>query len=175
MSVGLEITALAGANSWVGIEGEANVAIERAVDAGSVEQHAQEAFAFVGHESAASIELVRTATQTQLNYLLPELFIEVELDWREGACFVLTGLPVAGMRPSGYYLDDQGRHVRWHLAGVLTAGGYLDRARALKGLAKQSGLQAMMDQVDAYAAEVQAHLKELPSVVQRLQSPRTSQ
>jgi hypothetical protein len=134
-----------------------------------IERHARAAFAFLDPVSLPSVEFVRTAGTAQLNYLLAELFVEVEIDWKEKATFVLVGLPVEGARPDGYYFDKQGRHVRWHLVAALTAGGHHEQVRLLKSLTRKSGFDAMLKQIDAYSAVVRNRLDELPGLIRGLQ------
>jgi len=102
--------------------------------------------------------------------VLPEVFVEIELDWQEGAAFVLVGQPVDAQRPDGYYVDSAGRKVRWHLGAVLEEGGHTERALSLKRLVKKSGPAAMLEQVDAYAAELLGLQPGLAALVQQLRS-----
>jgi hypothetical protein len=52
-------------------------------------------------------------------YPLGETFVELELDWREQAVFVLVGRCRDGRIPDGYYVDSHGTVVRHHLGKVL--------------------------------------------------------
>ncbi len=105
-----------------------------------------------------------------LAYLRPDLFVEVELDWRERAVFVLVGSPINGKRPDGYYVDSAGHKVRWHLSAVLDAGGCSEPAARLRELMKGSGREAMLDQVSGYAVVLRVALPVLPALVRQLQT-----
>jgi hypothetical protein len=109
---------------------------ERGVNQSEVETRAAEAFGFLRKSPTVASRLEREGGRSLLTYLLPEVFVEIELDWRELAVFVLVGEPVEGKLPGGYYVDGRGRKVRWHVAAALEEGGYAESARRLKRLAR---------------------------------------
>ena len=135
-----------------------------------IEDRAREAFGFLEQTAGTMAKLKTEAGRTLLSYLLPSLFVEIELDWRELTVFVLVGDPVEGEFPSGYYVDNTGRRVRWHLAAVLEEGGYANDAANLKKVAKVSGATAMLQQLETYAAELRKVVPDLPRVIKLLQS-----
>ncbi len=135
-----------------------------------VETHARKAFSFLEATTSAASTLEREPDRSLLSYLLGNVFVEIELDWREMAVFVLLGETVEGKRPSGYYVDNVGRRVRWHIGAALTEGNYHENARNLRTVVKESGFQAMFNQIDAYSVGLRTVLSELPRLIQQLRS-----
>ncbi len=95
----------------------------------------------------------------------PGLVVEVELDVREGVAVLLLSRPVNGKPPSGYYLDESGRPVRWHLGALLSAIGA--DATALRDATRATGEQAMDRQVRLGLRLTSQHLTELTAEVSR--------
>ncbi|WP_433006930.1 hypothetical protein [Kribbella sp. CA-294648] len=108
--------------------------------------------------------------QTTLAYSLGETFVEVELDWREQAVFVLVGWCQDGEIPDGYYVDGHGTQVRHHLAAVLEHGEPTDQAaaRRLDEAVKRSGPEAMIRQIDAFSDVLRAVHPRLPALLPNL-------
>jgi hypothetical protein len=98
------------------------------------------------------------------------VFVQIELDWRELSIFILVGEMVDGRRPSGYYVDRAGRHVRWHLGAALEEGDYAEQARILTAVTKKSGRQAMLEQIEANSVSLRTPLPALPRLIRRLQT-----
>ena len=116
--------------------------------------------------------LICESQLTRLRFKLETVFVEVELDWREGAVFVLVGELVEGQVPDGYYVDSSGRKSRWHLGPVLENGGRDGSARRLRLVSKPSGQRAMLDQLVAFSEELRLSIDELPTLIQRVKQPR---
>lgn len=135
-----------------------------------IEAHAVESFRFLEDSTGAARSSDLGSARSLIAYVLPEVFVEVELDWQEWAAFVLVGQTVDGKRPNGYYVDSDGRKVRWHLGAVLEEGGHVGRSRDLKRLVKNSGPGAMLEQLDAYAVELVALLPNLAFLLRQLRS-----
>ncbi len=135
-----------------------------------LEQHAESAFGFLRDEHGAKFRAERQSHRTVLAYVLPAIFFEVELDWREAAVFLLLGRTIEGRRPKGYYVDESGRKVRWHLVAVLDRDGPVCRAIAadLRRVARGSGPDAMAAQIDRFAAALREVLAELPRLLDNL-------
>jgi hypothetical protein len=105
--------------------------------------------------------------ETTLGYPLGEAFVELELDWRERAAFVLVGWCQDGRIPDGYYVDSYGTVVRHHLTAVLDRGDAADRAAAgrLRKAVKLSGPEAMAGQINAFADVLRAVSPRLPALL----------
>ncbi|WP_319462524.1 hypothetical protein [Micromonospora sp. RTP1Z1] len=137
----------------------------------AMERHAAAEFRFLVIDAGASVAREPDASRTTLAYLMPEAFVEVELDWQEGAVFVLAGRPVNSGRPDGYYVDHRGRKVRWHLVRAVDYSSRPDAADVaadLRRVTRGSGRDAMVGQIDALAAALRQVLPELPALVQQL-------
>ncbi len=106
----------------------------------------------------------------RVQFVLDQIFVELELDWRESTLSVLMGALVDGEVPSGYYVDAAGRKARWHLGAVLAEGDRYDIVEKLRLLTGRSGTQAMLDQIEGFAAELSSALNDLPSLIQNLRS-----
>jgi len=137
---------------------------------GEIEAHATEAFRFLESSAEATRSAEVGADRSLIAYVLPEAFVEIELDWEEWAAFVLVGQLVDGHRPDGYYVDSAGRKVRWQLGAVLEEGGHAERALNLKLLVRNSGPTAMIEQIDAYASELLALQPSLAALLRQLRS-----
>jgi hypothetical protein len=137
---------------------------------GAIEAHAINAFNFLVEIAGAAASTEIGPDRSLISYVLPDVFIEIELDWQESAAFALVGQPVDGSRPDGYYVDSAGRKVRWHLGAALEEGEHAARASRLKRLVRESGPAAMLDEIDAYAAEVRELLPSLGALVRQLRS-----
>lgn len=136
-----------------------------------LEQHAKSAFGFLRDEHGAKFQTERESHRTVLAYLLPAIFFEVEFDWREAAVFLLVGRTIEGRRrPKGYYVDESGRQVRWHLVAVLDRDGPAYRAVAtdLRQVARGSGPDAMAAQIDRFATALRDVLADLPRLIPEL-------
>jgi hypothetical protein len=107
---------------------------------------------------------------TTLVYPLGETFVELELDWREQAAFVLVGWCRDGEIPDGYYVDSYGTIVRHHLGAVLKHGDPTDRAAdaRLREALKSSGPEAMAQQIHAYSDVLRATHTRLPALLANL-------
>jgi hypothetical protein len=143
---------------------------ERGVQRSEIESRAKESFGFLEQISGTAGHLERGGDRSLLSYVLPRLFVEIELDWRERAVFVLFGEPIKGKRPPGYYVDDAGRKVRWHLTAAIEAGGNHEITRSLKTVSKESGDRAMLDQLVAYSAELRKALPDLANAIEQLRT-----
>jgi hypothetical protein len=107
---------------------------------------------------------------TILAYPLGATFVELELDWREQAAFVLVGWCRGGEIPDGYYVDSYGTVVRHHVGAVLERGEPADRAAAerLRKAIKGSGPEAMAQQIRAYSDVLRAVHARLPALLTNL-------
>ena len=136
-----------------------------------IEAHARSVFGFLEDPLVETTNtLERESHRSLLSYVVGDVFVEIELDWRESAVFILVGEAVDGHRPSGYYVDGAGRRVRWHLSAALQEGDYAEQVRNLTAVTKRSGRQAMLDQIDAQSVSLRTALPELPHLVQQLQT-----
>ncbi|SCF18741.1 hypothetical protein GA0074695_4143 [Micromonospora viridifaciens] len=143
----------------------------------AMERHAATEFRFLVTDAGASVAREPDASRTVLAYLMAEAFVEVELDWQEGAVFVLVARAVDGGRPGGYYVDHRGRKVRWHLVRAVdhsSRPGAADVAADLRRVTRGSGRDAMVGQIDALAAALRQVLPELPTLVQQLNRTRSA-
>ena len=103
-------------------------------------------------------------------YTMPHCFIEIELDWREQAVFLLVGESVNGSRPDGHYVDNSGRKARWHLQTALEKAGMRKEAKDLQETTSASGPDAMSHQIAKFASTVHRVLPSLASIVVDLTS-----
>ncbi|MEV0154917.1 hypothetical protein AB0H57_14385 [Micromonospora sp. NPDC050686] len=134
-----------------------------------VERYAETEFGFLVECSGAALNRESDGDRTVLAYLLPDVFVEVELDWVEAAAFALVGSPTGGGRPGGYNVDEKGRKVRWHLVqAVERSPDGAELAARLRRVTRESGPEAMASQLDALAAAVRQVLPDLPELVRRL-------
>jgi len=111
---------------------------------------ARRSFAFV-EEFGARPEEVARSTDVVIVYVLEELTFEIELDWREGAAFVLVCRTIDSARPAGYSMHG-GVRVRRQLPDAMSAAG-LDGEEAMQRLRevmKASGPDAMAAQLGVY-------------------------
>ena len=99
--------------------------------------------------------------------LLDGLFLEVEVDQREGSAYVLVGLLRDGARPGGYYLDASGARVRWHLGAALEQAG-LPHRTAPADLGDTVGEERVRRALDAHREDVTTLLAHLPAMVDAL-------
>jgi hypothetical protein len=65
-----------------------------------------------GLHLAATLQRRSTQSVAAAHLTPPDVFVEVELDWREAAVSVLVGKLVEGPRPDGCQPDPTGRRVR---------------------------------------------------------------
>lgn len=135
-----------------------------------LEQRALDAFEFLTTVMGSPPDVVRSPDRSHLLFVLDQVFVELEMDWREGAVFALVGPLFGGKPPSGYYVDDEGRRVRWHLTALLDECGRAEAARKLRNVTRRSGLDAMQHQIDTAAAVLRPVLNELPSLIHDLRS-----
>lgn len=137
-----------------------------------VEQHAERVFSFLRDEHGANFQTERESHRTVLAYTLPAIFFEVELDWLEATMFLLVGRTIEGQqRPKGYYTDESGREVRWHLVEVLDRDGpgYRAIATDLRQVTGDAGWDswpdAMAAQIDRFATALRDVLADLPRLI----------
>ena len=127
----------------------------------TVEAHAEAAYAVLAARARDQGWERRVGDSTWW-LLLDDLFVEVELDQREGSAHVLVG-PLRGrVRPGGYYLDE-GTRVRWHLGTALELAG-LPRRTDPADLDGAVGDERVRRALDAHREDVTtalAHLDEL--------------
>lgn len=133
----------------------------------ALEARAAEAFGLLDTSSVSSQE--SDSLVSRLLYVLPRIFVEVELDWQEEALFVLVGALVDGKVPDGYYVDGGGQKVRWHLSTVLASGGRLRNSQRLQRATKKSGYQAMLDQIAVFAEELESAISDLPALIHNVE------
>ena len=128
------------------------------------------AFGFLEGSTSVARRRADTSVQTTFGYVLGETFVEVELDWREQAVFVLVGWCRDGEVPDGYYVDSRGTVVRHQLGAVLERGQSADRAAAarLHEALRSSGPKAMARQIDAYSDVLRAAHARLPELLSNL-------
>jgi len=146
-------------------------------DANLLVDSAKGAMAFLVADFGFSTEITGETSRTVLAYMLPTLFFEIELDWRENSAFLLVGLMQDGRRPDGYYVDSAGRKVRWHLATVLSEcreDPTLNEAFvSIRSVANGSGAAAMTKQIEVFAKCLRVVVVDLSLV--RNQLARSSQ
>lgn len=128
-----------------------------------IEARALDAFDFLAKAGRKSPDWKRESEHSQVQFVLDQIFVELELDWGESALFVLVGVLVDGEAPAGYYVDATGRKVRWHLGAVLKEGAHYDRVEKLRLLTARSGSQAMLDQIEGFAAHSRRRCKSCPA------------
>ncbi len=102
--------------------------------------------------------------------LLHDLFVEVELDQREGSAHVLVGPLRGGARPRGYYLDE-GTRVRWHLGDALELAG-LPHRTAPADLGGALGEERVRRALAAHREDVSTALAHLDVLATALQEAR---
>jgi hypothetical protein len=131
---------------------------------------AETAFGFLDPSEPHAKKKIDKSDMTTLAYPLGETFVELELDWRERAAFVLVGWCRNGRIPEGYYTDSHGTVVRHSLAAVLNRGNATDRAAAdrLRKAIKASGAEAMARQIRAYAEVLRVTYARLPELLSNL-------
>jgi hypothetical protein len=134
---------------------------ELAAERDRVVSAARGLFAFL-EERGASVEEEESSDMTVIAYIDDQATFEVELDWLEGAAFLLVARTIAGHRPPGYYVSE-GRRVRVHLIEALRKAGLLDAPmeRRLKDVMKDSGEDGMSSQLKVLAAELRNNLEQL--------------
>lgn len=108
-----------------------------------------------------------SAAQDVLWFTIPPIVVEVELDYLGQATFVLLSEAVNGKPPHGYYLDERGNRVRWHLAELLDAIGASSDAIALRDATRGSGGPAMERQIRLALGFTAAHRATLSAEVLR--------
>lgn len=108
------------------------------------------------------MEVEDRGDKTVIAYVSDPATFEVELDWLEGAAFLLVVRTIAGHRPPGYYVSE-GKRVRVHLVEALRRAGILDSAmeRRLKEVMRGSGEDAMLTQLTVFATELRNSLEPL--------------
>lgn len=123
------------------------------VDRSEIVAHAQHELDFLRTDFGFRLEVEDGAAQTVMAYVGDRYTLELELDWRERAAFLLVARTENGQRPPGYYVH-AGRRVRTHLTAVLDGGDAEDRllADVLRAAVKDSGQAAMERQIGRYAA-----------------------
>lgn len=100
-----------------------------------------------------------------MTFVLPDYFIEVEIDWREQAVFTLLGRLQAGKIPDGYYTDSSGKRCRWHLAQLLEYGRRPQDLADVRDAVSQTGPNAMATQIAAYSSAIRHALDEIPRML----------
>ncbi len=84
-------------------------------------KYAEDAFAFL-ETAGASLQTFSAPHWTTLAYCLPELTVEVNLDWREELAEVLVRKPGPDCPAEGYYVC-RGQVIRHHLCEALALVG----------------------------------------------------
>jgi hypothetical protein len=100
-------------------------------------------------------------------FVFSDIVVEIEIDVAEEVAFTLVSMPVDGHRPTGYYVDDAGRPVRWHLAEILRDAGLRDEAEALRRLTRKTGGDAVVRQVKT---SIEALIRHRSTVVRQLRT-----
>ena len=134
-------------------------------------RHVARAFDFLTDREGARETIEDEGSRTVIAFVAGEVFVEVELDWRERAAFTLVGMTVDGRRPGGYHVDEHGRKVRWHLVEAVHGSddsGAPELESRLRSVVRRSGREAMMSQVDVSAEVVRRLWPDLPALVGRL-------
>ena len=134
----------------------------------AIETAALSAFRFLVERGASAARLA-TSTATTLVYRWPTHSIEVELDWRERAAFVLLTDDAAGSR--GYYVDPAtGHRRRMHMLTALEELGLVDRGFATKVRRAQrgTGASAMLDQIAMFSGLLGDQVDALAAAVPKL-------
>lgn len=111
---------------------------------------ARRCFGFLEELGARPEEAARS-TDVVIVYVLEELTFEIELDWCEGAAFVLVCRTIDSARPAGYTMF-HGVRVRMQLADAMSAA-CLDgegAVRQLRAVMKVGGPDAMAAQLSVY-------------------------
>lgn len=103
--------------------------------------------------------------------LLEGLFVEFELDEREGSAYVLVGPLRDGARPDGYYLDASGARVRWHLGAALELAALPCRT-APADLDGTVGDERVRRALDAHREDVTSALVHLEALASWLEGAR---
>ena len=98
---------------------------------------------------------------TRIDYLSSNLGIELELDWRDFAFFVLVVRLDNGKLPNGYYVSN-GRKCRKHLLSVLNERD-LSRQKP-KQLKQAKTKQAFKNQIIEFRQFLMYHVHELLAV-----------
>ena len=142
--------------------------ISRTSDHQSVVAEARSAFQFL-ERRGATIQAEDRPDRTILAYVENPLTYEVELDWREGAAFLLVAQTVNGDRPGGYYTDE-GRRVRVHLLEALRKAGVSspENERCLEAVTALSGREAMISQLTTLSSLLQNELGALTENSKRI-------
>ena len=97
-----------------------------------------------------------------MEYRLPVINVEIELDWREGAVFTLVCRATHIRQTPGYYTHG-GHRVRIHLGEALSIAVPEDHAQVeeLRRAMARSGPQAMTEQIASQARVLEVRLDEL--------------
>lgn len=127
----------------------------------------QDSFDFL-RAAGASCEVISAASQDSVTFVLPDFFIEVEIDWREQAVFTLLGELAAGKIPDGYYTDSAGKTRRWHLAQLLEHGEWPQDLVGIRQAVSQTGPSAMAAQIAAYSSAIRHALDEIPRMLKQV-------
>ncbi len=135
---------------------------------------AETALGFLDQSTPTARQRIDKPFRTSLVYPLGETFVELELDWREQAAFVLVGWCRDGEIPDGYYVDSSGTVARHHFGAVLERGEQTDRAAEarLRKAIKASGPEAMARQIHTYAEVLRVTYARLPELLSNLPSTR---
>lgn len=125
---------------------------------------ARKGFRFLVDEAGCRLTMIDGGWQTVLAYVGDPITFEVELDWREGAAFLLVCRTVDGQRPPGYY-SHHGRRMRVHFVETLDPTRADDQTAAseLRGLAGSSGPAAMRAQLRLFASALRPRIDRLRS------------
>lgn len=111
---------------------------------------ARRSFAFLEELGSQTDEVARS-WDVVIIHVLEELTFEIELDWRDGAVFVLVCRTIGSTRPPGYYMHD-GVRVRRHLPDAMSTAGLDGEAATLRlrEVLNPSGPDAMAAQLGVY-------------------------
>jgi len=119
----------------------------------------KDAFRFL---SASKPTVSGSRPQEALTFVSEPLFIDVEIDERDGLVSVLIGsLRPDGNVPDGYYEDSSGSPVRWHLGNLLSLIGRGEAAARLRAAYGKTGDEAMEAQIEESAGALETHLLEV--------------
>lgn len=131
--------------------------------------YSQEAFGFLEGVARRPVEIETESLRTVLVYTGGSITIEVELDWQEWAAFLLLCRTVDGRRPPGYYMHE-GKRMRVHFTEALADGTDQDRviARKLRSVARESGPDAMREQVQEFSAALHGVVDQLADYHEKL-------
>ena len=131
------------------------------------------AYVWASLDSLAPLGAERASTKSiagSASITVGSVFVEIEVDLQEGAAFALVGLLEDGEIPGGYYVDSNGKRVRWHLTEAVKELRRDDLLARLRECQKQSGVEAIRRQVDLFIEVLNATIYDLPRAMADLRS-----